>query len=862
MSRDLPLPCSPSRRSAAPATAQRRQPVIALACSLACAGSLALLALPGPVHAQPAAAQTAMAATQSLNMRVQPLGQALNALARTWGVAISVDAALVQGRQAPALQGSLSLQAALAQVLAGSDLEAMPAGAAITVQRRSIASHTLQEVLVTAQAERTEATEGSGSYTSGRVSLGKGQDVRETPQSITVMTHQLIEDQALSTVGEVMQQATGVTVDYAGAGGLGGQATRFLSRGFEIGNVQIDGASVDAFSQQLFDPNLAMYDSVQIVRGANGLFSGNGEPGGAINLVRKRPTAQRQIQASASLGSWNRKQLELDVAGPLNSDGSVRGRAVLAHTDKDFFYRSADSKNSLLYSIVEADLSRDSKVTLGASYDKLSATPWREGIPRAPNGDDLHLPRNTALMAGWSHYDKSAKELFAQLDQQLAGGWKAKAQLNYQKVDSDSRLASLSGAVDPATGLGASWTGFSNDFRSDKKSVDLNISGPFTLLGRSHQLLLGADWAKIRDDQDTYYSEMETDESLTNVYGFDPDKIPHAVSERKSRSYPGYGATQKGLYGRVNLSLTDKLTAIVGGRYASYSNVTPYFNYNADGSLRSSGKIYYQESGILTPYAGLVYDLDNRWTAYGSVSEIHKSQASSLQGPLPGTPLDPIKGRNFELGVKGELAGGKLNTAFGLYRIERTGEAARDPRYPDTDVGDLGLSCCYIAQGKIVSQGVDMEISGQLARGWQLFAGYTYNHNRNKSDAEQLVYSTITPKHLLKLWSSYQLPGDFSRWTVGSGVTVQSTTYASGTAYPYNPATGKFDSEGVPYKFTQAGYAVWNASLQYRIDRHWSATLNLNNLFDKTYYKTVGSSGSGNWYGEPRSVKLTLRGSF
>ena len=233
-----------------------------------------------------------------------------------------------------------------------------------------------------------------------------------------------------------------------------------------------------------------------------------------------------------------------------------------------------------------------------------------------------------------------------------------------------------------------------------------------------------------------------------------------------------------------------------------------------------------------------------------------------LAGPQPGTALDPIKGRSLELGMKGELADGKLQTAFALYRIERKGEAALDPRYPEAAVGNLGLTCCYVAQGKIVSQGVDMEVSGQLARGWQLFAGYTYNHNRNKTDPEKLVYSSITPKHLFKLWSTYQLPGDLSPWTLGGGMTLQSTTYVSGTVNAFNPGSGQFDGPSTPFRFTQAGYAVWNASVQYRINRNWSATLNLNNVFDKTYYKTVGTSNGGNWYGDPRNVLLTLRGAF
>ena len=122
--------------------------------------------------------------------------------------------------------------------------------------------------------------------------------MRETPQSISVVTRQRIEDQGLVSVGDVMQQTTGVTVDYAGSGGLGGTANSFYARGFQISNVQIDGAAVDAFSQGTFDPNMAMYDSVQVIRGADGLYSGNGEPGGSINLVK----APHGTAAGAGLG--------------------------------------------------------------------------------------------------------------------------------------------------------------------------------------------------------------------------------------------------------------------------------------------------------------------------------------------------------------------------------------------------------------------------------------------------------------------------------------------------------------------------------------------------------------------------------
>ncbi|HVR48299.1 MAG TPA: TonB-dependent siderophore receptor, partial [Pseudorhodoferax sp.] len=720
----------------------------------------------------------------------------------------------------------------------------------------------LGTVLVTAQAHAGDTTEGSGSYAASRVSLGKGQSVRETPQSISVVTRQRIEDQGLSTVGEVLLQATGVTVDLTGSGGLGGTANAFYARGFQMSSVQIDGAAVDAFSQATFDPNLAMYDSVQVIRGADGLFGGTGEPGGSINLVRKRPTAQTQTLATLGVGSWDQRRAELDVSGPLALEGRVRGRAVLAHSDRGFFYDHVNARNSLLYAIVETDLMPDTKLALGGSYEKAASTPWRQGLPRAASGADLRLPRSTALTASWSHYDRSTHEVFAQLEQQLAGDWRIKLDANYIKMRSDSRLANLGGAVDPATGLGAVLNGSSNDFGSEKKTLELNASGSFGLLGRQHKLLVGADWKDVKDAQHTYLSEVASPPGGFNVYGFDPGAVPQPTFSWRTRSFPAYGATQKGLYGRLNWSLADRLTAIVGARYASFDYESPTINYDRDGKVTRTSMSAYKDSGIFTPYAGLVFDIDERWTAYGSVAEIHKSQASRLQGPLPGTPLDAIEGRNYELGFKGTLAGGRLNTAVALYRIERQGEGVRDPSYPNTAIGDLGLNCCWIAQGEVVSQGVDAEISGEVARGWQLFAGYTYNRNRNKSDLSRAAYHSVTPKHLFKLWTTYQLPGALSAWTLGGGANLQSTHFVSGTANAYNPATGQFDGAALPFKFTQGGYAVWGASVQYRFHAHWTAVLNLNNLFDKVYYKTVGTSGGNNWYGEPRNAMLTLRSTF
>ena len=222
-----------------------------------------------------------------------------------------------------------------------------------------------------------------------------------------------------------------------------------------------------------------------------------------------------------------------------------------------------------------------------------------------------------------------------------------------------------------------------------------------------------------------------------------------------------------------------------------------------------------------------------------------------MSGPPPGKPLPPVKGNSYEAGFKGELMHGKLNSTFSIFNVERTGTAALDPNYESSNNRWSG-NCCYLAQGKVVSRGFDAEVGGELRPGWQMAAGYTFNNTKDKST--QKTYSSITPRHLFKLSTAYTLPGELSKWRIGGSAQIQSTHYVSGTAVT-NGASQAFD-------FTQGGYAIWNAMVQYRIDPRWTVALNINNLFDKSYYQTLSGTFSNNQYGAPRNAMVSLRGSF
>lgn len=821
----------------------RRAPMAAagaLFIALMMAGSVA----PTPVWAQDAAIH--------LNLPAQPLGRALLQLGEQASLQVFFMQDAVAGMTAPALSGRLTADEALNKLLQGTGLQYVKQGANVTVSRRD-GTATLDAVRVTGDGI---ASEGRDTYTANYASMARGVSLRETPQSISVMTRQRIDDQALVSVGDVLGQTTGMTVVAAD----NGEVNKVYARGFAVESMMIDGVALDGYQQKYFNPNLAMYDRVEVIRGADGLFSGTGEPGGAINLVRKRPLAYSQVNLTTSVGSWDNTRVEVDATGPLAASGKLRGRGVVSYQDRDYFYGNADASNQFVYGILEADVAERTKVAIGGSYEKRRATPWQSGLPRSPDGADLGLPRRTVLNASWNNLESDHKELFMQVEQGLGRDWKLKLDAQYIKRKSYEQSADGYGAVDPATGLGNHMDVWAFDFDNEVKSLDLNLSGDFQLLGQHHQLLFGGDWREVRHSNAYYAAEYETDPPEVPIREFRPSIVPKPTRFWKSNDWPDFGARQYGVYGRLKISLTDRVKLFGGGRLSTYDYISPFKRYDSSGNITTNTVTKYRESGIFTPYGGMTVDLSEQWTAYGSVTMIHKSQANRLGGPVPGTPLDAITGKNYEIGLKGEHDGGRLNSAFALYRIERKGEAVRDPAYPSTNIGNEGLNCCWLSQGNVVSEGFDAEITGEVLPGWQLAAGYTYNHNQNKGTSA--VYNSITPRHLFKLWTTYRLPDTLSAWTIGGGVTVQSAHYVSGSAKTYNPASGQYDGASVPFKFTQPGYAVASASIQYAITPNWKTTLNINNLFDRTYYKTMGTSGSGNWYGDPRNFYLTLRGTF
>jgi outer membrane receptor for ferric coprogen and ferric-rhodotorulic acid len=834
-----------------PQSRRSRVPTLALAISGA------LLAAPLTSLVAPVAWAQGAQAEYSFDIPAGALEDAIAAFSEVAGVTVSYEPAAAQGRHSPGVRGRFAADTALAQLLDGSGLQAVErqAGSYTLQPTQDDAESALQMGETTIMGQGMgEMTENTRSYTTGAVSVGSKTptSLRYTPQSVTVLTSQAIKDRNVTSLEDALRVTPGVTVQKTTS-----DTYEFYSRGFNIDNIQIDGAAPMAlssvattfYSRKLY--NLAEYDHIEVLRGAGALFGGVGDPGGVINLVRKRPLSDFQLKFEAAAGSWDNYRTQVDLTGPMTDDKRLRGRLVTAYTDRQYFTDKLATQKPTVYGVLEFDLDPATTLTLGGMYEETHSNSAL-GLPRYTTGADIGLPRHTSLGQNWSYMDNTSQEIFTKLDHYFDNDWKLNVSYTNTR-DSGKALAAVTGnAVNPVTLTGPVWRASYNVYSTNQDLVDSNLSGSFDAFGRAHEFVLGADYQRVT-------SRWQGSGAFTGtgvpVDVFDPGYWkPTSISLVTPRDYSPNTQEQYGLYSRVSLHLADPFRLILGGRLARYHFEQVYTNA---GVVQSH--IDMREPTRFVPFAGATYDLDDQWSLYTSYSKIFKPQQSYLKGPLgSGQVLDPLEGNTYEVGIKGELFDGRLNTGLGVFYTKRKNGATLDTNYPEGSVL-YGGSCCYVNSGEVVSKGIELEASGELMKDWMLMSSYVYNYNRNRTAGSAL--STITPKHQAKVWTTYQLPGELSDWTLGGGVDLQSATYVSGTSVRVD-GDGNVVESGIPFDYKQSGYAIWSALLKYRVDKHWEVALNGNNLFDKHYYQTVSSAANGNFYGDPRNYTLTLRGEF
>lgn len=705
-----------------------------------------------------------------------------------------------------------------AAVFAALCLAAAPAAFAETAADPT----TLDKVVV--KGERAEG------YSVRRTSAGTRFDLtpREIPQSVSIISHQRIEDQQLDDIIDVLGNTTGVTSTQSDT-----ERTEFYARGFYIDAYQFDGLPTQMVQNWSYGDSgldLALYDRVEVVRGATGLLSGAGNPSASVNLIRKHAdSAELTGSVSVNVGSWGRTRTTVDVGSALNASGTVRGRVIGSYLDTDGQMDRYNQRKTLGYAVIDADLTPDTQLSVGYDYQQKrangatwggfpmlysdgSATPYDESFNASPN---------------WTYWDTTSKRAFATLQHAFSNGWKFKIGATHDETKADDKLfypayndwTTGASNFDKTTGAGISPSaGFYNTERK-VTGVDGYVDGPFQLFGREHQFMAGLSYNKR---EYANYGDYQVGgaglpwnpfASYLNWTGniSEPNWNPLALASEGT-------ITQKAGYVAARLSLADPLKLIIGARYTDWKSE----GENADRSHKET-----------TPYAGLVFDINDTYSAYTSYTEIFQPQTLKDRN---GSYLDPVDGKSYEVGVKGAWFDNRLNASLAVFRIEQdnVGQITGEP------VPGSQNEFAYRAARGTVSRGFEFELNGELAPGWNATFGASRYVAKDANDAD---INTNLPQTALKLFTSYT-PQSLQELTVGGGANWQNRIY-----YPV-PAYGRIE---------QSGYALVSAFVRYRISPEFSVQANLNNLLDKKYLSQINGYGA---YGDGRNGSLTFTWSF
>ncbi len=816
--------------------------ILALATGLIVSGSAA--------QAQQTPGNAVLQQSITFNIPAQNLNSAILSFADKASVQVFYDVSRLDGLRSSAVRGNLSRDQALAQLLSGTGITYSFSGNTVSLKSPGStnaagvagdASTVLETITVVGAG--TSVTEGTGSYTTGAMSTATKLplSIHDTPQSLSVVTRQKMDDQGMQTLDDVAKNTTGIA-NYRWSN----DRSRYMSRGFLINSFMLDGVPVDYEMDTATYGTLAMYDHVEVVRGATGMMTGMGDPSGTINLVRKRATAEPQYSVTTRAGSWDDYSTIVDLSRALNEAGTIRGRFVTSLQDKNNFTDDYSNKRQLYYGTMEFDLTEDTTLSVGAHSNR-EDTPGSEwtGWPTAPDGSFLNLPRSTRFTPSWSRWDKEEESAFAELEHRFDNGWSAKL---------TGRLFNQSSTLDGTFFTGARYDASGNPaydvmggyYEYDKKqiSLDASVQGPVTLFDRDHDLAFGVSHRQNtwNDKGFSYLSNTGSYYIATDInpYNWNPNSLDKAyfTDEPLWTRYQQTELTSAWATGRFNIF--DPLHVITGARFDWYS----YENRQVQDTWSSNRSA--EEKGHFTPFAAVVYDLTDNYSVYASYASIFNPQTYTDRS---GTLLNPVEGTNYEIGVKATFLDERINGAVALFHTTQENLPLA--------VGDLSQCVirtnCYDPVGEVESKGIDIDINGELLPRLNVALGYTFTQaeitKASISGTPGSPYASYIPQHMLKLSAMYHLPDEYEQWRVGGSIRWQSKITSESTT-------------GTSNMIVQNTVAIADAVIGYKVNDHFDVQLNVNNIFDTSYYESVMTQNVSNFIGTPRSFLLTAKASF
>ncbi|MBV4508757.1 TonB-dependent siderophore receptor [Pseudomonas sp. SWRI22] len=674
----------------------------------------------------------------------------------------------------------------------------------------------LQATNVTATADLESAQGPVQGYHATRSASATRTDtaIHETPQSISVVSKDVVEDLGATRLQDALDYAGGV----GRANNFGGQGlTTFTVRGFTTGEFYRNGFPINRGYPNMPDANTI--ERLEVLRGPATMLYGRGDPGGTFNVVSKQPLAERTVTLGSQLNDQGMKRGTLDASGPLDEEGRLAYRLNVVGEGGDTFRDHVETERYGVTPVITWQATDDTKVTFEGDFMR-NNHPLDRGLTRFPN--QRGTPSRDTFWgdkdAGKLHNDNNMAQL--RFEHALSDNWTLGG--GFQWLD-----GSLKGNAIEANGpgsLGADGRTLQRNFNYRKlewtdKDYQLNLTGHFSTGGFDHTLLTGIEY----EDYD-YKSIIQRSSAAAGTYPidiFDPVYGQPRPALTRTPTHDKENLKTYAAFVQDQVALTERLKVLAGARFERFEH--DYQNY--------VGKSWQAADNAVTPRVGVIYDLTDTVAVYADAARSFKPNTGASR---EGGGFAPEKGKSYEMGIKWEALDRQLSVDAAIYQIEKKNVLTTDPV-------DNTFS---VAAGQVRSRGFDLNVAGNLTPEWRVIGGYAY------VDAEVTRDNTLRsgtrlmniPRNSFSLLNVYEFQdGALKGLGLGAGgkYVDQRAGQTANTA------------------FSMDAYTVVDLLGYYKVNERVRLNLDVKNLFNREYEE--GAFGNIYAYpGAPRTVQVGI----
>lgn len=779
-----------------------------------------------PAAAQVQAPQQAAtgqgAEVRRFNVPAGPLDAALGRFARAAGVNLSYDAATVAGVSSKGLTGDFTVSAGLSALLAGSGLEvvAQPGGGYVlrkvaapavgaTKPAVAVTEAVLPVVTVRAGADRETAIGPVAGYVAKRSATATKTDtaILETPQSISVIGREELDARGVNSTIEALRYVPGVVTSFYGQDDRSWEWFSIRGFGSNYDANYLDGLRQPSGGYTVLQNEPYGLERIEVLRGPSSTMYGQGDAGGVISRISKRPRAGAPREVEVQIGNFGRKRLGADLGGALDDEGKLVYRLVAAglETEPQNDFPGWDEKRSrrtYLAPSIEWKLSSDTSLTLLADYHAFRTT---------NNASEYVGPgqqRTRVLTGEPSHnlHDQRQWSLGYQFEHRFNPNWTVRQNVRTARADLDAKFVYGYGYADDLGNFAQD--AYKRDESLRYTAVDNQVQGRFEWAGVQHTTLFGVDWLRVNFDDKAYTGSGPTLNVINPVYG-------QAVAD-PSTLYESYVDKQRqlGFYAQDQMKLGANWRLTAGLRHDRAST---------DNNERLSQTQTRRDDSATTGRLGVSYVMASGFAPYVSYAESFLPQVGS---DFSGKRFEPTRGKQFEVGLKYQPSEDNALLSAAVFDLAKTNVQTLDPAH-------VGYS---VQTGEVRSRGLELELKQEVVRGLNVSAQYTWTDTEvtKSGDADLGKQLSNVPRHLASAWMDYKVQGGDWRG-LGFGLGVRHV----GTRYDDSANT-----------LTSSSYTLMDAALRCDLG-DWALAINVNNLFDKDYLANAS-------YGYPGSRRTVV----